>query len=78
MISPDIAKDEPFIGTCPESSPAFRKPALGTQEAPEFTNEGLSRADKIFNREKKRWHSNDSVFNPLLQMKLFDKKIEKK
>ena len=40
--------------------------------------DAASRADKIFNREKKRWHSNDSVFNPLLQMKLFNKKIEKK
>ena len=74
MLSPDISKDEPFIGTCPEADLKFRKPALGTQEAPAFENEGLSRAERIYNHGKKLDSLKESAFPPLLQMGFFDKK----
>ncbi len=74
MLSPDISKDDLFIGTCPESDSKFKKPALGTQKAPEFKNEGLSRTNSIYNRDKKRQTSNEAGFTPLLKMNFFEKK----
>ena len=73
MLSPDVSKDDPFIGTCPEADLKYKKPALGTQEAPEYKNEGLSRMERVYNRGEKRQNPKESVFTPMLQMKLFNK-----
>ncbi len=51
MLSPDVSKEDAFIGTCPESDLKFKKPALGTEKAPEAKNEGLARMYQIYKRE---------------------------
>lgn len=68
MLSPDCGPDDPFIGTCFESDTKFRHPAMGTQEAPEYVNPGISRMDKVYNRWEKRNTPLDPVNVPLLQM----------
>lgn len=65
-ISPDIGPDAVYIGTAPEADKKFRKPAIGTEKAPDFSDETLTVLDTILQQEKNR--QRDYVFTPLLQL----------
>ena len=51
-LSPDVADDEPYTGTAFEADTKFRKPAIGSQEAPVYIDDALSIQDYIYYNSK--------------------------
>lgn len=67
-ISEDIQKDTPFTGSAFESSLDFRKPAIGTELAPENNNDGISVLDNVYKNGKIHTRK-DTMFVPFLKIK---------
>lgn len=63
---PDILDDEAFIGTAPESSLEFRKPAIGTKMKPLFVNSDVSVLDSILKQDDDT--TGEVRYTPFLQI----------
>ncbi len=70
VLPPDITDGEPFIGTSPESSPDFRKPAIGTMMKPLYVDPGISVLDSILEQHQYDYYA-DYTYTPFLQTQPF-------
>ncbi len=71
-LSPDIADDEPYTGTAFESDRRYRKPAIGSQEAPVYVDDGITILDQIYydswSKHEESVTRFNSRFTPILQV----------
>ena len=69
-ILPDVSAEDPYIGTAPEAGTQFRKPAVGTQKAPEYNDEMVSVLDMLYSRfDGRQKLMTDSGYTPLLKVR---------
>ena len=69
-ILPDVSAEDPYIGTTPEAGTQFRKPAVGTQKAPEYNDEMVSVLDMLYSRfDGRQKLMTDSGYTPLLKVR---------
>lgn len=65
-ISPDITDDQPFTGTCEESSLEYRKPVLGDKVKGHYVDDGVSVLDSIIKEDFEYY--GDFVYTPFLKI----------
>ena len=72
-ISPDVTAETPFTGSAMEASKDFRKPAIGSDEAPAYKDGGISILDSVYNYGRGQDELSENIpFTSLLNVRLFN------
>jgi hypothetical protein len=72
-ISPDVTAETPFTGSAMEASKDFRKPAIGSDEAPAYKDGGISILDSVYNYGRGKDELTENFpFTSLLNIRLFN------